>query len=109
MLKSFTAYLTWTTSTRKTNPSKPPRKHTLYAFIHNGSDTTTFYDEKGNYIFSFQDTDENNLFDAMKRLGDGIFKDFCADKLNDGVEFVDPDEWNKVIDKKIIYAKISVE
>lgn len=41
---------------------------TLYAEHGNSCDIVTFYDENGAYLFSIQDTVENNLMDAIKRL-----------------------------------------
>lgn len=42
-----------------------PEKHTLYCWENLSCDRTSFYDENGNYIFSFGDTDHPNLMDAM--------------------------------------------
>lgn len=43
-------------------------KKTLYCRHNNTVDVTLFYDEKGNIIFSYEDTGNNNLMDAILRL-----------------------------------------
>lgn len=40
-------------------------KHTLYMHMNNTCDITTFYDDNGNLIFSFSDTLDRNIFEAM--------------------------------------------
>ena len=42
--------------------------HTLYANHNECADLVTFYDEDGEIMFTVEDTINNNLFDAIKRL-----------------------------------------
>ena len=48
-------------------------ERTLYARMNHTCDVTTFYDEDGEYIFSYGDTIDNNLFDAMIELSCPIY------------------------------------
>lgn len=41
---------------------------TLIAVQNSSCDIVTFFDEDGEYIFSVEDTVENNLLDAINRL-----------------------------------------
>tara|TARA_R110000868_G_scaffold193686_1_gene438872 strand:+ start:203 stop:472 length:270 start_codon:yes stop_codon:yes gene_type:complete len=43
-------------------------KRTIYADHNNSCDIVSFYDEQGDYIFSVEDTVENNLVDAINKL-----------------------------------------
>jgi hypothetical protein len=63
---------------------------------HNLScDIVSFYDEKGNFLFCVEDTMDNNLFDAIKRLF-YAWEDVMAGKLVEGVEHMDPSEFDKI-------------
>ena len=67
---------------------------TLYAHLNLSCDVTTFFDEDGTYIFSVEDTMDNNIFDAMKRLF-SPHKDLRSTNLLDGVEYMTPEESKK--------------
>lgn len=43
-------------------------KHTLYATHNNSCDIITFYEEDGSILFCVENTEKNNLFDAIQRL-----------------------------------------
>ncbi len=64
-------------------------KKTLYAKHSNGCDVVTFYDEDGEVIFSVDDTEKNNLLEAINRL-------YAPNKHNgdlaEGVEYVNVEE-----------------
>jgi hypothetical protein len=70
-------------------------KRTLYVHHNHSCDIVTFYDEKGNYILSVEDTMDNNLLDAIKRLYQP-YVDFYDDKYVEGVERMTPEE-SKII------------
>jgi hypothetical protein len=76
------------------------KERTLYAHHNLGSDCVTFYDEDGTVIlFIEQDTEENNIIDAINRLW-WPYKERAhgaawTDDLNDGVEHMDLDDQKK--------------
>jgi hypothetical protein len=70
-------------------------KKTLYAHHNNSCDIVSFYDENGNFLFCVEDTMDNNLFDAIKRLF-YAWEDARANKLMEGVEHMEPEEFNKI-------------
>jgi len=43
-------------------------EHILYATHNNSCDITTFYEEDGTILFCVENTENNNLFDAITRL-----------------------------------------
>jgi hypothetical protein len=63
--------------------------HTLYCHINHSCDITSFYDEKGECILSFGDTEHPNIFDVMNRLVSPK-KETFGDELEDGIEY-----WNE--------------
>jgi hypothetical protein len=60
-------------------------KRTLYAHHNNSCDVVTFFDEDGTYLFSVEDTMDNNLMDAINRLY----------ALDDNVQYMDADDRSK--------------
>lgn len=58
---------------------------TLYCGYNRSCDVTTIYDEDGSVLFSFDDTLDNNLFDAITKL--------CN---NESVEKVSHEEFSKI-------------
>lgn len=70
-------------------------ERTLYAHLNLSCDVTTFYDEDGSYLFSVEDTMDNNLLDAIKRLF-APHKDLRSMDLLDGVEYMTPEECKKL-------------
>lgn len=64
-------------------------KKTLYAHINNSCDVVSFFDEDGTFLFSVEDTMDNNLMDAIKRLY-APFK--SNDELDDNVQFMNEDD-----------------
>ena len=59
-------------------------KNILYAEHNNSCDIVTFYEEDGTVLFCVEDTERNNLFDAIQRLYAPFNKD-C--KLIENVEY----------------------
>ena len=59
-------------------------KNILYAEHNNSCDIITFYEEDGTVLFCVEDTERNNLFDAIQRLYTPFNKD---GKLIDNVEY----------------------
>jgi len=59
-------------------------ERTLYMHMNNSCDTTTFYDENGDSIFSFEDTLDKNIFDAMIALAYTSLstKEFMIENMN---------------------------
>lgn len=57
---------------------------TIYADHNLSCDVITIYDSEGDVIFSFEDTEPNNLFDAIKRL---VFPFKENRELADGVDY----------------------
>jgi hypothetical protein len=43
-------------------------ERTLFCIADGVSDYTSFYDDKGNYIFSFPDTLSDNIFEKMAEI-----------------------------------------
>lgn len=43
-------------------------ERTVYCVMNNSCDITTFYDENGEYIFSYCDTVDGNLFNKMNEI-----------------------------------------
>ena len=68
-------------------------KRTLYARHNNSCDVVTFFDEDGTYLFSVEDTMDNNLMDAINRLY-APHKN-TSGKLNEYVQFMDADDRSK--------------
>jgi len=64
---------------------------TLYAHHNLSCDCVTVYDEKGRRLFSFGDTIDNNLLDAINRIAGGFFKPGTTE-LCDGVEFLNNED-----------------
>ena len=64
---------------------------TLYAKHNNSCDVVTFYDEDGTYLFSVEDTMDNNFLDAINRLY-VPHKNSNSFELNDGVNYMDVDD-----------------
>lgn len=62
-------------------------ERTLYAHHNLSCDIVTFYDEDGTYMFHVEDTEKNNLYDAIKRL--------WAPEGVEGVEYMTPEESKK--------------
>lgn len=50
-------------------------KATLYIHKHNSCDITTVYDTNGEYLFSFDDTQENNIVHAIQRTLIAMYND----------------------------------
>lgn len=65
--------------------------HTLYCHINHSADITSFYDEKGECILSFGDTDHPNILDVMNILV-SPHKDRYGDKLDDGIEYLNEED-----------------
>lgn len=65
-------------------------KRTLYARHNNSCDVVTFYDEDGAYLFSVEDTMDNNLMDAINRLYTPHKN--TSGELAEGVQFMDADD-----------------
>ena len=59
-------------------------KNILYAEHNNSCDIITFYEEDGTVLFCVEDTERNNLFDAIQRLYSPFNKD---GKLIENVEY----------------------
>ena len=59
-------------------------KNILYAEHNNSCDIVTFYEEDGTVLFCVEDTERNNLFDAIQRLYTPFNKD---GKLIENVEY----------------------
>jgi len=77
-------------------------ERTLYAVHNNTCDIISFYDDTGDYLFSVEDTETNNLFDAIERLY-MPFNNTKYDierKLKEGVEYVTKQEFNKLNENK---------
>jgi hypothetical protein len=68
-------------------------KRTLYAHHNNSCDVVTFFDEDGTYLFSVEDTMDNNLMDAINRLY-APHKN-TSGELNENVQFMDVDDRSK--------------
>ena len=68
-------------------------KRTLYAHHNNSCDVVTFFAEDGTYLFSVEDTMDNNLMDAINRLY-APHKN-TKGELQDGVDFMDKEDWAK--------------
>lgn len=68
-------------------------KKTLYAHHNNSCDVVTFFAEDGTYLFSVEDTINNNLMDAINRLY-APYKN-AAGELNNDVQFMDVDDMSK--------------
>lgn len=66
----------------------------LYVHQNNSSDITTFYNENGDFLLSFEDTLGDNIFEKMVE----VIKNW---KENNNIENVKYDEWDKVIKKKV--------
>lgn len=66
-------------------------ERTLYAHLNLSCDITTFYDEDGSYLFSVEDTEKNNLLDAINRLF-APHKSISSIALSDGIEYMTPEE-----------------
>jgi hypothetical protein len=69
-------------------------KKTLYCHLNKSCDITTFYDEDGTYLFSFEDTEDNNLFEAMKRLASPQ-KEARSSDLEEGIEHMNEEDQRK--------------
>jgi hypothetical protein len=73
-------------------------KRTLYSHHNLGCDVVSFYDEDGTFLFCVEDTEDNNLMDAITRL----FAPWTHDKeknewkLNEGIEHMTPEEFKKI-------------
>lgn len=67
-------------------------KRTLYAHHNNTCDVVTFYDENGKELFSFDDTIENNLMDAINRL---CIPHNSPNNFKDGVEYMNAEDRSK--------------
>ena len=70
-------------------------KHKLYAWHNNSCDIVTIRDENGNTILSFNDTVDNNIFDAIGRLV-WAWDDAHSSKLTEGVEHMANEEREKI-------------
>jgi len=70
-------------------------EHTLYAHHNLSCDVVSIYDEKGDCILSFDDTLDNNILDAINRLL-WAWNDAMANKLTEGVEYLDNGEREKI-------------
>jgi len=67
-------------------------KRTLYAHHNNSCDVVTFFDEDGTYLFSVEDTIDNNLMDAINRL---YAPHKNSSELDDNVQYMDADDRSK--------------
>ena len=65
----------------------------LYATHNNSCDIVTFYDEKGDWLFSVPDTMNNNILDAINKLYSPRTLD---GKYKEDIERVDYEEKNKL-------------
>lgn len=70
-------------------------KFTLYCHHNLSCDYTTFYDHNGNVIFSFPDTMDNNIFDAMIDLARPYKGDVRNNTLGNGISHMDLDDMKK--------------
>jgi uncharacterized protein YrzB (UPF0473 family) len=68
-------------------------KRILYAHHNNSCDIVTFFDEDGTYLFSVEDTMDNNLMDAINILY-APHKN-TSGELNENVQFMDADDMSK--------------
>ncbi len=68
-------------------------KRTIYAHHNNSCDVVTFFDEDGTYLFSVEDTMDNNFMDAINRLY-APHKN-TSGELNENVQFMDADDRSK--------------
>lgn len=64
-------------------------KKTLYAHHNNSCDIVTFFDEDGTYLFSVEDTMDNNLMDAINRL---YAPNKNSSELDDNVQYMNTDD-----------------
>ena len=64
-------------------------------FVHHNlsCDIVSIYDDKGNCVFAFEDTVNNNQFDAIERLVSAYCKD---GELIEKVEYVNNEERKKI-------------
>ena len=75
-------------------PYGSTEKRTLYAWLNNSCDVTSFYNERGEFLFATQEWDSgNDLLDAINRLA---YPSERNGDLQKGVEHVKPDEWKKI-------------
>jgi len=68
-------------------------KRILYADHNNSCDVVNYYTENGEFLFSVEDTMDNNLLDAINRL-------FAPNKSNSrelslDVEYMNVEDYNK--------------
>lgn len=71
------------TTYKTEGPYGSEETHTLYAVHNHSTDYVTFYDENEEYLFTVEDTRDNNFLDAINRLyvywegksSDGILKE----------------------------------
>ncbi len=63
----------------------------LYADLDNSCDMITYYDEQGRIILVVEDTQDNNILDAINRL----YAPFRDNKLDDNIEYASRDEMCK--------------
>jgi hypothetical protein len=66
-------------------------EHTLYVHINESCDITSFYNEKGECVLSYEDTLDNNIFDAMNKLVFPYKKGWFGELLDDVENLDDKD------------------
>ena len=69
--------------------------HVLHAVHNNSTDIVTFFDENGKVLFTVEDTIENNLIDAIKRLYRPFDESNGGQELLEAVEEMESDDIEK--------------
>lgn len=64
-------------------------RRTLYAHHNNSTDDVSIYDGDGNLIFTYQDTEKDNLLEAIERLTSPWQR---SQVLEEGVDYMSPKE-----------------
>ena len=78
-------------------PYGTTEKRTLYAHHNLSCDIVSIYDDDGSFLFAFPDTIDNNLWNAIARIGGGVFEGNSPDrKLVDGIEYMTFDDCKKI-------------
>jgi len=69
---------------------------TLYAKHDSITDLISFYDDNGELLFIVEKNTINNLMDAIKRLYSPCEENLYGRKLNDNIEYVSKEEFDKI-------------
>jgi len=75
--------------------------HTLYCHHNHSCDIVSFYNEKGECILSFGDTEHPNIFEVMDKLN-FPFKDAWNGELLDGVQYLNEED-REIINRPITH------